>query len=72
MTHCPTCHSKLVRCDKFFPPAVVLRCKSCRKFCIEDVANSWVEGGPDAMDKLRRLAAGQQILLSDDDDPRWR
>lgn len=72
MTHCPTCFTKLDRSAKFFPPAVLLRCKPCRKCCVEGVADSWVDmTQPGAMDRLRELATPVMIAESDEDDPRW-
>lgn len=72
MDHCPTCHTKLDRSDRLFPPAVLLRCKPCRRVCVEGVDDSWVDMTvPYAMDELKRLATPVQILNSDEDDPRW-
>jgi hypothetical protein len=71
VTHCPVCRTKLDRSDQFFPPAVVLRCRPCKRFCVEGVADSWVDGGPDAMAQLRELATPIMIRDSDGDDPRW-
>lgn len=72
LSRCPECHGKLDRSDKLFPPAVLLRCKPCRRVAVEGVADSWVDmTRPDAMDELKRLATPVQILASEDDDPRW-
>lgn len=72
LTNCPTCGTKLDRSDKFFPPAVLLRCKPCRKACVEDVPDSWVDlTQPGALADLRWLATPIMIRDSDADDPRW-
>lgn len=78
MTHCPTCHTKLIRSTTMVEGVVVLACRPCQKFTVEGV-DVWCDPGVGLRDTLKRMAQQRdhgiamhkEIMESPITDPRW-
>ncbi len=79
MTHCPTCHAKLIRSTTFIGDGTaLLRCVPCNRFLVEG-SDQWVDAGPGLRDTLALIARNvkhdedtwKAVRDSSINDPRW-
>ena len=56
MTHCPTCHCKLLRKTDDAIKLTILRCSACKKISCEGL-DVFITAGPGSVDQLVRLKA---------------